>query len=53
MVSSSCLAANLASLSRFEEFPVGIFVKAVQLSVFGFIREFTNLFEGFPIALCL
>jgi hypothetical protein len=47
------LAANLASLSRSEDFPIGVFVKVVQLPVLGFLREFTKLFEGFRIALCL
>jgi hypothetical protein len=32
LASKSCLAANLASLSRSKVFPIGDFVKAVQLS---------------------
>jgi hypothetical protein len=53
LASSSCLAANLASLSRSEDLPIGVFVKVVQLPVWGFLREFTKLFEGFLIALWL
>jgi hypothetical protein len=33
LASSSCLAANLASRSRSEDFPIGVFVKVVQLPV--------------------
>jgi hypothetical protein len=53
LASSSCLAANLASLSRSEDFPTGCFVKVLQLPVYGLLREFTKLFCGFLIALCL
>ena len=47
------MAVNLASLSRSEDLPIGVFVKAGQLPVFGFPREFTKLFSGFLIALWL
>ena len=53
LASSSCLAENLASLSRSEDFPIGDLVKVVQLPVLGFLREFTKLFECFLIALWL
>jgi hypothetical protein len=33
LASSSCLAANLASLSRSEDFPIADFVNSVQLSI--------------------
>jgi hypothetical protein len=53
VASNSCLAANLASLSRSEEFPMGAFVKIDHLPLIGFPREFTKLFPSFRIALWL
>ena len=53
LASKSCLAANLASRSRSNDFPLADLVKLFQLPVNGFQREFTKLFHSFLIALWL
>lgn len=51
LASKSCLAANFASRSRSNDFPLADLVKVVQLPVIGFQGEFTKLFHCFLIAL--